>query len=393
MCKESDVVASGTASSFGRPGMLQDSACVLCLGGARGGLTGAFLMKVLFMMSSLQIGGGEIIAVALLPRLRNLGLDITLVTMNSWRDDPELTRRLQASGVPRLDLDARRLFDAGASLRFLGMLRREKYDLIHASDQDTIILGALARRLVGVPAVMTRHVMDEPTFTWKERVRARMVVSAMRRGYDRVIPVSNAVSHHLFHRYGVRQSLLETVHNGLELDRFDTLGQRSQKRAELGWDKDDRVVIMVAMLRRGKGHDILLSAAQEILESSDRVQIKPVGGGALESDLKAQAAKFGARVQFLGERQDVPELLAASDVLVLPSLSEALPTVLLEAGAPGLPVVATDVGGTREIVVEGETGLVVKASDAGALAESVKLLLSDGTLASEMGSKLKSPLQ
>jgi glycosyltransferase involved in cell wall biosynthesis len=341
-------------------------------------------MRVLMMMSSVAMGGAEQITVSVLPYLEAAGITPLLCTLNTRRDSP-ITERLAQTGVKRFDLGARRMVDPLAWRRFRRLLQQEKIDLLNTQDQDTHIYGGLAGWQLNMPVVMTRHVVGEPSTTLKERLRARLVLLAARHGARRLVAVSDAVRQAFARQAGVPLAKIDTIHNGIDVQKFATRHQRQSKRAELGWDPDRPIVIMVAVLRPGKGHELLFEALPHLKAALPGVQVKLVGDGALNDDLRQQAAPFGDTVEFLGQRIDVPELLGASDVLVLPSWSEALPTVLLEAGAASLPVVATDVGGTSEIVVDGQTGFIVPPGNAPALAGRLLEVLENPTRGQQMG--------
>ncbi|MCS6871572.1 MAG: glycosyltransferase family 4 protein [Anaerolineae bacterium] len=342
-------------------------------------------MRVLLILSSMAMGGAERNIADLLPHLSaQEGIQLTLGTLNTRRDSP-LAELVAQSGVPRFDMGARRMVDRQAWRRYTDFLRRERIDLVHSQDQDTHVYNALSRRLLGVPSVMTRHVMFEPFTNLKTRLRAQLVLIAARYGADRVIAVSEAVRQQFARQARLPLERIETVYNGIQLEKFATRARRAQIRAALGWAQETPIVIMVAVLRSGKGHEVLFEAIPTLRQRVPNVQIMLVGDGEARTKLESLAAPYADCVHFLGQRMDVPELLGASDVLVLPSWSEALPTVLIEAGAASLPCVATDVGGTREIVVDGETGYIIPKGDSAALAARVADLLSDSVHARKMG--------
>ncbi|NDJ86456.1 MAG: glycosyltransferase family 4 protein [Chloroflexi bacterium] len=345
-------------------------------------------MRAVMMISSIAMGGAERILVSVLPHFKEQGVDIRLCSLNTRRDSP-LIEQFTESGIPRFDLGARRMVDPAAWRRFTTMLRDEKIDIVHAQDQDTNIYAALARRRLGIPSVMTRHVMVEPSEGIKETLRARLVLLAARYGFDRIIAVSEAVREAFSKLAKIDSERIETIYNGIEIERFDTHSARDAKRAEMGWPLDQPTVIMVAVLRPGKGHEVLFDAIPRLKEAVPGVRIKLVGGGELEDELRQQAAPYGETVEFLGQRMDVPDLLGASDVMVLPSWSEALPTVLIEAGAAGLPVVATDVGGSAEIVKDAETGYIVPPGDSAAIADRLIAVLKDPGAAMAMGDRAR----
>lgn len=345
-------------------------------------------MRALMMISSIAMGGTERNIVSVLPYLKQAGVDIRLCTLNTRRDSP-LVDDFAQTGIERLDLGAKRMVDPAAWKRFTALLRNDQIDIIHSEDQDTNIYAAAAHRRLGAPTVMTRHVMFEPVDTLKEKLRARLLLLAAHYGFNRIVAVSEAVRQRFAQQARVPLDRIVTIYNGIQVERFATWDQRDAKRAALGWDADEPVIIMVAVLRRGKGHDVLFEAIPAIRAAVPAAKIKLVGEGELSDSLRAQAAPFGDTVEFLGQRMDVPNLLGASDVLVLPSWSEALPTVLIEAGAAALPVVATNVGGTAEIVDDGTTGYVVPAGDAAQTAQRLIDLLRSPAEARQMGQRAR----
>lgn len=342
-------------------------------------------MRVLLMLSSMAMGGAERNIAAVVPHINAIeGVELTLGTLNTRRDSP-LAGLITESGVSRFDLGAKRMVDPRAWRRFTDFLRRERIDLVHSQDQDTNIYNALSRRRLGIPSVMTRHVMFEPFINLKTRLRAQLVLLSARFGADRVIAVSEAVRQQFAVQARLPLEKIETVYNGIELEKFNTRHKRAETRAALGWAQDAPIVIMVAVLRGGKGHEVLFEAVPRLRQRIPNVQIALVGDGEERAKLEALAAPYADVIHFMGQRMDVPDLLGAADALVLPSWSEALPTVLIEAGAASLPCVATDVGGTAEIVVDGETGYVIPKGDSAALATRLADLLSDSGRAAQMG--------
>jgi glycosyltransferase involved in cell wall biosynthesis len=158
-------------------------------------------------------------------------------------------------------------------------------------------------------------------------------------------------------------------------------------RRTFGVQAQGLLVGTVGRLHPQKGFASLLAAVARVRERLPAIRLLLVGGGALRRDLVARAEALGLAevVIFAGSRGDVPEILAALDLFVLPSLWEGLPNAVLEAMAAGLPVVATAAGGTPEVVVDGETGLLVPPGDVTALAEAIERLLRDPGLRRKMG--------
>jgi glycosyltransferase involved in cell wall biosynthesis len=336
------------------------------------------------LLSSIAMGGAERNVVSVLPYLQREGIKVSLCTLNKRRDSP-LADAFVETGIERIDLEARRLVDFKSWKRFVALLRTRKVDLVHAEDQDSIIYAGMIRRIHGIPALMTRHVLEEPSSTWKAALRARIVLLAARYGMDDVIAVSEVVRQLFSEQAGVSLSKICTIHNGIELEKFSNRIPKAEIRKRLGWSTNVPIALLVSVLRPGKGLEIAIKAVPEILGGFPDFQLKIVGSGELESELKKMASHLGASIEFLGERMDVPELMWASDLLIQSSWSEALPTVLIEAGAAALPVVATDVGGTAEIVRDEGSGYLIKAGDVKSLSQRVLEIVANPSLRAQMG--------
>lgn len=342
-------------------------------------------IRALLMMSSLQMGGGETNLVGFMPHLPEAGVRPLLCTLTT-RLDSLLADVLAQSGVPRRDLGARRMFDRGAWRRLERLVDEEGIDVIHTHDLDTHVVAAAVRRRVRVPVVMTRNVLVDQTDTWKRLLRSRLVFPVARVGADRVVAVADAVSRSFARRALLPRERLRTIHTGIDLERFAPALSREQARALLGWDAARPTVVMVSVLRSGKGHEMLFRAIPALRSRIPGVSVKIVGGGESEAELRRAAAPLAETVEFVGQMyDDLPTALWAADALVLPSRAEGLPIVLIEAAAAGLPSVATDVGGCAEVVLEGETGYLVDRDDDAALADRLARILDDPEAARRMG--------
>lgn len=246
-----------------------------------------------------------------------------------------------------------------AALALARRLRRLRPHVVHAV--DVWPAAQLAGRLAGARVLVTHHTPElERRFSLAGRLWWRLGWMAR----PEVVYTSET------DRRGDGRKLLRThvVPLGIELDRFLAVDHRPA---------DGPVVGNVARLSEQKGHRYLLEAVPLVLERHPSARFALVGDGELRGELEALAESLGVagHVEFLGRRDDVPELLATFDVFALPSLFEGLCLAVIEAQAAGVPVVATPVGGIRETVVDGETGLLVPPRDAAALAAAIVRLL------------------
>lgn len=351
-------------------------------------------MRPLVLMSGLAPGGAERVTVSFLRHLMRLGETVPLCTVTAAHDDPGLAGELDAAGVERIDLRARRLADPGAACRLAALLGQRRFDLVHAHGQDAAILAWWVRRVRPFRLVATRHVVEEPTRTWKERARARAAFAALARA-DAVVAVSRSVAERLV-AHGISRGRIHIIPNGIDLSRYDSATSSAAGRAiregtlaAASRSTESTVgtagngppgpplVLVPAVLRAGKGHDVLLDAVPTVLDRLPGTVFLLAGDGPLRDELAQRARELGASVRLLGHRDDMPALMAAADLVCLPSLSEALPTVLLEAAAAGRPAVATRVGGVPEVVEDGRTGVLVPAGDPLALGRAIWQLLEN----------------
>lgn len=237
-----------------------------------------------------------------------------------------------------------------------------------------LIAAAWAR----VPAVIaTVQLFMQPRTARLPRLQHRIVAAAV----DRYIAVSRHVGTQLQQCYGVPAPRIRVIHNAVAVERFDDCdGAPDRLRIR---DGKSPIVLTVARLDPQKGHTHLLEAAAML----PGVEFLLAGSGSERAALEAQARRSGIsdRVQFLEHRTDIPALLRAADVFVLPSLYEGLPLTVLEAMAAAKPVIATAIGGTDEAVVDGVTGILVPPADPAALSAAIRRILDDPGAAAHLG--------
>jgi glycosyltransferase involved in cell wall biosynthesis len=192
-----------------------------------------------------------------------------------------------------------------------------------------------------------------------------------------MVAVSQDLKRFVCEQVGIDAGRVEVIYNGVSSAQTVTETEIRQCKSELGIAGKSPILGVVGSLYPVKGHRFLIAAMPEILRRWPDVVLLVIGRGKLEASLEAQAEELGvgAHVRFLGLRQDVPRLLSALDVFVLPSLSEGLSLALLEAMAAGKPVVATEVGGNPEVVIPGETGYLAKPEDTTDLTAKLTVLL------------------
>jgi glycosyltransferase involved in cell wall biosynthesis len=246
--------------------------------------------------------------------------------------------------------------------------------VLHAHCFDPTFVGLLAARLAGSAFVFTRHHSDHNVRLGKHW-HTRIDGWCGRRA-DKVIAVSEATRRIMTDVERVPASKISTVYNGAELLQPPPPGSVETLRRRLGLG-DEAVCLMMARLHEEKGHRVLFDALPGVLPHAGPLAVLLAGDGPHREQLESEVRCRGLNtvVRFLGRRHDIPELISLSSVVVLPSLAESFGFAALEAMSLGRPVVASTTGGLPEVVVDGETGLLVPTGDVGALASALSRII------------------
>lgn len=350
-------------------------------------LTDLMGKRILVFLPGMATGGAERVTLSFLAHPLVRSLDVSVCTFNARRDGP-LAKELAEIGLKRFDIGAVRRGDPLAFFRLVSLIRRRRIDLVHAHGPEPAIYGVAARFLTGVPMIMTRHVIEEQWTSWRQKIHVRWAVAASRHA-DAVVAVSRAAADRLVELGGMDASRLCVIYNGIDTTPFfadhnSEPGRSLRQRLDIS--SNQPIILVPSVLRAGKGHEVLIQAMPGIWHRHPGAHLLIAGSGEQETALRALAQPYGDKVHFLGNRTDIPELMAISDLVVLPSFSEALPTALIEAGAAAKPVVATRVGGAEEVVKDSQTGLLVKPGTPDALADAISTILEDKEMAERMGS-------
>lgn len=335
-------------------------------------------LHVLTLIDGLGWGGAEMLLADLVAAAPAAGLRLSVAYLHEREASPAAAR-LRAVGVVPVPV----LIDRLLSVRSVRRVRRHiaelRPDVVHTHLGYSDFLGGLAARSLGIPAVSTIHLTHwNATDGRRDALKEWLFAQARRRCMSRVLAVSDAARDSYLEWGWDRPDRVITVHNGVR-DAVDD-DARAAIRNELGVGGEDFLVTIVSVLRERKGHRAAIEAIDELSRSphTRHARLLVVGDGPAREEIRALAAPLGNHVIMAGHRDDVPALLQATDVLLHPSLQDAFPTVLLEAMAAGIPVVATNVGGIPEITVPGVTGVLVQPPPTGgSLAEALRPLIQD----------------
>lgn len=339
--------------------------------------------RVLQVVTSLAVGGAQRHLLELLPGLTALA-DIDLVYFR----DHDLHSDFEACVNRVVHLPMAGPFGAVQLPRLTGLIRQGRYALVHTHLLRADMYGALAARAVGIRAIVST----------KHNIEARLESSSVRalhalatRPTRRTIAISEAVARWANEQLGVAGDRIQVIRYGLDPAPFNDL-DREAARQELGVEAHVPLVLCPARLDPQKRHDVLLQAFARVRRKLGNAQLlcageTQLGGPAYRARLLQLSDDLGLRdaVRWLGVRSDVPNLMAAADVVVLASDWEGLGLVVMEAAMAGRPVVATAVGGVPEIVEHNGTGLLVPQGDEQALASGLTSLLLEPERRERMG--------
>jgi glycosyltransferase involved in cell wall biosynthesis len=336
-------------------------------------------ISVTFFTNSAERGGAEEHMLTLLRGLDRQYFRLQMVC------SPEVAK-LMGHDIPRdvaiYPLVFKNPWQVSGGLRLERFLRHQRTDVLHSHMFRSSFAASPVGKLCGVPLVVeTPHVREHwrqgllKSHFFVDRVAGRFV--------DYYIAVSEANARYLIENKRLPARKIRVIRNGCDLGKFVPLpGARRSMRIKLGLADEDPVLITVGRLEPQKGHRILLDALVAVRREFPGVKLVCVGTGSLKQELtdRTQALGLGPSVQFVGYQSDVSNWLAMADVSVLPSFYEGLPLVAIEASAAGCPMVATEVDGTAEVVINGKTGLTVPPGDSVRLAQAICQILHDKEL-------------
>ena len=344
--------------------------------GSIGDVTG---LRIAHLIESDGPGGAERVVAQLATALQAAGA--SNVVFLPADGEGWLARELDGSGVTIEYFRFDRPVSPECARWLEAAFRRHRIVLAHSHEFSMAVYGAWAAWRAGIPHVITMH----GGRYYADRLRRRLAMRAAIALSGRTVAVSSRLARQIGRDLWIPSSRIATIANGV---RF-VQPERPTLREELRLGPHDRLLVSVGNLYPVKGHQHLIDALALLSGRHPGLHLAIGGRGELADALATRARHKGVagRVHLLGLRADVPAVLAAADVFVLPSLSEGLPLALLEAMFAGRPIVATDVGEVSVALAHGEAGVLVEAGNPAALAAALDRLLSDPGHARDLGQR------
>ena len=324
-------------------------------------------------------GGAEIIVLQLSEELRQRGHTVYPVGPEQGRG--WLSGKLEAEGFDRQTFSLRRSLDWKMLRNLRRMLRRLGVDAVHSHEFTMGVYGSGAALGLRIPHVITMHGDQGVTVAWRRRAALRWAF----RNSTAAVAVSAVTARAMETKLGLDANTMQVVQNGIR-ERF---GERERFRSELAMGEEELLILAVGSLRPNKGHRLLIEALAELATNENlpafRLAIAGVGPEREALDRLAREHHLGHHLSLLGQREDIPDLLAAADVFTMPSYSEGLPLALLEAMFASNAIVASSVGGIPDAVTSEREALLTPPGDASAIAVALRRLLFDREQRARLG--------
>ena len=332
-------------------------------------------VKIVYLINGLSSGGAETMLYRLLCGLDKSKFIATVITLQSFPGP--LQEKIEALNINVCEVKVKSKLDLTAAIRLYNLVKRLEPQILHTQLFASDMLGRTIGRILKVPVIITgiRNI-------YYGNLNRYLLYKVTKRFSDKTVFVSHAAANRFVELNIVPKEKANVIHNGLDLNNFyKALGKEAKQsmRTDLSLPEEGFLMLAVGRLSRQKGYSGLFKALT-LLEKMGNFDYKLIiaGTGPLRQELEREVKDLGLhhRVSFIGRCDNIPALMAASDVLVLNSLWEGLPGVVMEAMASELPVVATNVGGTSELVDDGKTGYLVQPNDPDEMKEALTELMS-----------------
>ena len=345
--------------------------------------------NILYLTSPVTLAGVERVILTYLDHCNRSIFNVIIVAfINAARvADNAFIREVQRRGIAIEVIPLTRAFDLSNIGEVIRNIKRYKIDLLHSHGYRADIVGVLAARLARRPIVSTVH--GWTPISRKLKLYEYIDKKCLRL-FNKILTVSTEIKREL-EKSGIDPSKIVKIHNAVTIQNHCSYPGEKTLREDLKFDKDTRLIGMVGRLSPEKGGEYFLMSCKELFKKYQDLKAIILGDGPERRYLENFSKELGInnKVFFLGHRSDVERVYTALDILVVPSITEGVPMVVLEAMAFSKPVVATNVGGVSEIIDDRKTGLLVTPKDPDDLTKKITFLLDNMNFSQALGMKAK----
>jgi glycosyltransferase involved in cell wall biosynthesis len=342
-------------------------------------------INILHVISKLPVGGVENQLFTILRKYDQKRLRPLVCSLS---DKGEMGKEIEESGIEVIPLNKlRHRFDWTIVKDIYTLIRTRDIKIVRTHQYHANLYGRLAAWLAKVPCIVASV---HNVYTIDRKIHRRIINKFLARCSDKVVAVSETVKKDILTYDGLSEDKVRVIYNGIDTDRFLNING-SLIRSKLGISSEAPVVGTVGRLALQKGQKYLIDAVSTLREKFPQIALLFVGDGPLRNELENHVKALGIEMNviFLGIRRDIPQILSAIDIFVLPSLWEGLPSALIEAMASGKPIIASDIPPIREIVNSEKVGILVPPKNSNAIADSIELLLHNKNLAENISNTAK----
>lgn len=335
--------------------------------------------SILILLTASYGGGAERLVLDQMKHYDKKRFNLHIITLRKGNLEGEFSN---IGKVNYSCLNSRKKFSLKTIKRLLGYINRNKIELIHTHLIEADMYGFIIKLMKPkIKLICTRH------NTFSKKIFWRLLKKLFSLNVDQILVVSKSVKEFISKYEFIPPKKIKVLYNGIDINKFKTRKDIKKLKQEFKLRDRDFIIGIVGRLAKQKGHRHLFKAISHLKGRTPNIRLIVVGDGELKKELEEYARKLNIEkeVIFLGFRKDMPALYSLMDVFCLPSEFEGFGIAIIEAMAAGKPVVAANVGGIPEVVIDGEAGILVPSRDSNALAQAVLKLLKNQALAKRMG--------
>jgi len=346
--------------------------------------------NLLYVCDNMEFGGGERVFAQIINRLSDKKYKIIVACLPTGT----FIEKIKGSKAQIKSFDMRNRFNLRVILQLSSLIKKERVDIVHSQGARADFFARIAAKLAGAPNVVSTVPMPVEGFD-VHPIRKLIYIIFSRfseRFVDRFLVVSDALEKIMIEKHGIEPQKVVKIYNGIETDEYCISGEeiacrRSSFRKKSDLGENVPVIGVIGRLVWQKGFKYFIEAIPDVLKEFKDARFLLVGEGELEDELKVKSKKLKLedKIIFVGFMDDIRDVLASIDILVIPSLQEGLPVVLLEAMAMKKPIVAANIEVIMEILENGVTGLLVPPRDSKALAEAIITMFTHKDESLQMG--------
>lgn len=338
--------------------------------------------NIMFLLQGLEMGGLEKMVVDL---VNNMPPSYR-ISMCCYDSLGPLLKSISSS-IEVIYLKRKSGFDLSYIMKLFKVMRKKKIEIVHLHNRTAFIYGTIAARLAGIRNI----IYTEHGRTIKLTRKAKIAHRLMNRVLKKTVVVTRYLKEMLVEKEGFNPNKIIIIPNGIDGSKFMINKSTLREENDLSLKEEDKIIGIVARLDPIKNHKCLIGAMTLIEKEEPKAKLLVVGDGPLKSTLikKVKDRNLQETIYFLGEREDIPNILAGVDLFVLSSLSEGMSITLVEAMAAGLPIIATEVGGNPDLIDHGKNGILVPKGDENAMASAILKVLKNTKIARSLGAEAR----